>query len=75
VMAGRHVPETRDPASGGRLDFRGVILAAVGLAGTTYSLIEAQGHGASPLLVVIAIGGGLALIAFLVAERRVPPTR
>jgi EmrB/QacA subfamily drug resistance transporter len=70
VMAGRHVPETRDPAAGGRLDFRGVILAAVGLAGTTYALIEAPAHGASPLILVIAIGGGLALITFLLAERR-----
>jgi Na+/melibiose symporter-like transporter len=69
-MAGRHVPETRDPAAGGRLDFRGVILAAVGLAGTTYALIEAPGHGASLLVLVMAIGGGLALIAFLLAERR-----
>ena len=70
MMAGRHVPETRNSASSGRLDFRGVILAAVGLAGTTYALIEAPGHGASPRLLVIAIGGGLALIGFLVAERR-----
>jgi len=70
VMAGRHVPETRDPAAGGRLDFRGVILAAVGLAGITCALIEAPGHGGSGLVVVAAIGGGLALIAFLLAERR-----
>jgi EmrB/QacA subfamily drug resistance transporter len=70
VMAGRHVPETRDLAAGGRLDFRGAILAALGLAGTTYALIEAPAHGASPLVPVIAIGGGLALIAFLLAERR-----
>src|ERR1700761_9032225 len=40
VMAGRHVPETRDPMAAGRLDFRGAILAAVALAGTTYALIE-----------------------------------
>jgi EmrB/QacA subfamily drug resistance transporter len=70
VMAGRHVPETRDPAAGGRLDFRGAILAAIGLGGTTYALIEAPAHGASPLVVVMAIGGGLALIAFVLAERR-----
>jgi MFS family permease len=70
VMAGRHVPETRDPAAGGRLDFRGAILAAVGLAGTTYALIEAPAHGASLLVLAMAIGGGLALIAFLLAERR-----
>ena len=70
AMAGRHVPETRDPAAGGRLDFRGAILAGLGLAGTTYALIEAPGHGASPLILLMAIGGGLALIAFVVAERR-----
>jgi EmrB/QacA subfamily drug resistance transporter len=70
VMAGRHVPETRDPTAAGRLDFRGVILAAIGLAGTTYALIEAPAHGASLLVLVAAIGGGLALIAFLLAERR-----
>jgi EmrB/QacA subfamily drug resistance transporter len=70
VMAGRHVPETRDAAAGGRPDFRGVILAAVGLAGTTYALIEAPAHGASLRVLVIAIGGGLALIAFVLAERR-----
>ena len=70
VMAGRHVPETHDPAAGGPLDFRGAILAAIGLAGTTYALIEAPGRGGSPLILVAAIGGGLALIAFVLAERR-----
>jgi EmrB/QacA subfamily drug resistance transporter len=70
VMAGRHVPETSDPAADGRLDFRGALLAAVGLAGTTYALIEAPAHGASLLVVVMAIGGGIALIAFLLGERR-----
>ena len=69
VMAGRHVPETRDPLAGGRLDFRGVILAAVGLGGTTYALIEAPAHGASPAVVVMAIAGVVALIAFVLAER------
>jgi len=70
AMAGRHVPETRDPAAGGRLDFRGAVLAAIGLGGTTYALIEAPSAGASPLVVVMAIGGGLALIALLLVERR-----
>ena len=51
VMASRHVPETRDPTASGRLDFAGAILAALGLAGTTYALIEGPeqgGHGADP---------------------------
>src|SRR6201995_4996121 len=65
VMAGRHVPETRDLAAGGGLDVRGATLAAIGLAGTTYALIEAPGNGGSPLVLVTAIGGGLALVAFL----------
>src|ERR1700722_6145240 len=70
VMAGRHLPETSDPAADGRLDFGGVILAAGGLAGTPYARIQAPAPGASLLVLVIGIGGGLALIAFLLAERR-----
>ncbi|HEY1567034.1 MAG TPA: MFS transporter, partial [Solirubrobacteraceae bacterium] len=70
VMASRHLPETRDPAATGRLDLRGAALAAVGLAGTTYALIQAPADGASLPVLVMAIGGGLALVAFLLAERR-----
>src|ERR1700735_2156579 len=33
VMAGRHVPETRDLAAGGRLELRGVVLGGGGLGG------------------------------------------
>src|SRR5215212_2831175 len=40
ALATRHVPETRDPTASGRLDFRGATLAALGLAGITYALIE-----------------------------------
>jgi EmrB/QacA subfamily drug resistance transporter len=68
--AGRHVPETRDGAASGQLDFRGVLLATVGLAGTTYALIEGPAHGAGLVVLVVAIGGGLALISFVLAERR-----
>jgi EmrB/QacA subfamily drug resistance transporter len=68
--ATKHVPETSDPMSGGRLDLGGAILAAVGLAGTTYTLIEAPERGASAAILVTAIGGILALIAFFVGERR-----
>ena len=68
--ATRHVPETRDPDASGRLDFLGVFLAAAGLAGTTYALIEAtSGSAAVP---VVAVLGAAALIGFLVVERRTP---
>ncbi len=72
VMAGRHVPETRDPTASGRLDFLGATLAAVGLAGTTYALIEGPEAGFTGLIAAAAIGGVVALIAFFVVERRSP---
>jgi EmrB/QacA subfamily drug resistance transporter len=71
AMAGRHVPETRDPTASGRLDLRGAVLAALGLAGTTYALIEV-GEGISPSIVLTGAGGVVALVAFLLAERRSP---
>src|SRR4051794_12329940 len=70
--AGRHVPETRDTETSGPLDLRGAVLTALGLAGTTYALIEAPEQGASATVLVAAIGGVLALIAFFVGERRSP---
>jgi EmrB/QacA subfamily drug resistance transporter len=72
AMASRHVPEVRDPSASGRLDFGGVALAGLGLAGTTYALIEAPGQGASVRVLLAGIGGVLALVAFLLAESRSP---
>src|SRR3954452_23477613 len=71
ALATRHVPETRDPTTTGRLDFRGAILAAFGLAGTTYALIEGP-NGMSGLVLGAGIAGVVALGAFLIAERRSP---
>jgi EmrB/QacA subfamily drug resistance transporter len=71
TMAARHVPETRDPTTSGHLDFTGAILAGLGLAGTTYALIEGPG-GISPLILVAGVGGVVALVAFLLAEHRSP---
>lgn len=68
--AARHVPESRDPNAGGRLDLLGSVLTALGLAGTTYALIEAPGQGASAAVLVTAAGGVLALVAFFVHEHR-----
>jgi EmrB/QacA subfamily drug resistance transporter len=72
AMASRHVPETRDPTTSGHIDLPGAVLAALGLAGTTYALIEAPGQGVSPLIALTGIGGLAALAAFLLAERRSP---
>ena len=70
VMAGRHVPETRDPMAHGDLDVAGAALAALGLAGVTYALIEGPGTSISAAVLIAAIGGVLGLIAFIVRERR-----
>ncbi len=70
--ATEHVPESRDPNAGGRLDLLGSVLAALGLAGTTYALIEAPEKGGSAAVLLTAIGGVLALIAFFVHEHRSP---
>jgi EmrB/QacA subfamily drug resistance transporter len=72
VLAARHVPESRDPTATGHLDIRGALLTALGLGGTTYALIEAPGHGSSPLVWIAGIGGILALILFILAERSSP---
>jgi EmrB/QacA subfamily drug resistance transporter len=70
--AAGHVPESRDPTATGRLDLRGAVLAGLGLAGTTYALIEAPGKGASAAILVTGIGGLLALVAFFAGERTSP---
>ncbi|HVT00363.1 MAG TPA: MFS transporter [Solirubrobacterales bacterium] len=66
--ASRHVPESRDPAAAGRLDAAGAALAAIGLGGTTYALIEAP-EGGTAAVVGAAVVGVAALVAFFVRER------
>ncbi len=72
VIATRHVPETRDPTASGRLDYRGAILVGLGLAGTTYALIEGPNKGMAGLVLLAGVGGVVALVAFLLAERSSP---
>lgn len=70
--AARHVPETSDPDASGHVDLLGAALVALGLAGTTYALIEAPGQGPSAAVLATGIGGVLALLGFFAAERRSP---
>ena len=69
VVAARHVPESSDAAAGG-LDVAGALTASIGLGGVAYALIEGT---AAVTVDVVAAGalGVLALVAFLVVERRV----
>ncbi len=66
----RHVPESRDPGAARNLDVRGAALAAIGLAGVTYALIEAPEQGASGPVVAAGLIGVGSIIAFVVGERR-----
>lgn len=71
AIGARYVPETRDP-SGPRLDLTGALLAALGLGGVTYALIEAGELGfAAPSVVIGVVIGVCTLAAFAVVERRV----
>jgi EmrB/QacA subfamily drug resistance transporter len=71
LAAVRHLPETRDQAAPDRLDAPGAALAAAGLGGISYALIEAP-EGMSAAIVVTAAAGILALAAFIVVEHRSP---
>jgi MFS family permease len=71
IAATRHVPETHDPEARGPLDLWGAALGAVGLAGTTYALIEGP-DGTPALVSLAAIAGVIALVGFVVVERRSP---
>lgn len=68
-LALRHVPETRGPGGGGRLDVVGAALAALGLAGITAALVEAPVRGGDWLVLGGGACGLLALAAFALHQR------
>lgn len=76
-LALRHVPETK--GAEGRLDGRGSVLGALGLAGVTACLVEAPVRGPDWLVVGAGAVGVAALVGFVVHLRRaedplVPPS-
>jgi len=71
IVTLRHVPETRDEESAGKLDVTGAILATLGLAGLTFGLIHAGNSGFSDPLVVTSLAiGVIALGVFVEVELR-----
>jgi len=73
LIAARWIPESRDPPAAARLDWAGAGLAASGLAGLAFALIEASELGwTDPAVRGCAVGGVLLLGAFLWIEARVP---
>jgi len=66
----RYVPESRDASAGTRLDVPGTVLAVTGLGGLAYASITAGDGGVTAPVLVAGAGGLLALVAFVLVERR-----
>ena len=64
------VPESRDNQEG-NLDWRGAVLATLGLGGVVFGLIESSRLGFAHLAVVLAlVGGAVLLVLFVLNEAR-----
>lgn len=71
LIALRHVPESRDPNAAPSSDIGGAALAALGLAGVTYGLIEGPTRGwTDPVVLGTMCAGALALGLFVLVEAR-----
>lgn len=71
LLVFRHVPESRDEESTGTLDWPGALLAASGLGGFVFGLIEANTRGfGDPLVLASLIAGTILLVLFIVVEMR-----
>jgi EmrB/QacA subfamily drug resistance transporter len=66
----RHIPESRNSA-GGHVDWRGALIATLGLGGLVYSFIESVTSGwENPRVLASLILGCGCLLLFLFSERR-----
>lgn len=70
AIAARHVPESRDAAARGRVDFPGAMLVTVGLVGLTFGLIEGPALGWSSPAVLGALAGGVTVLAVFARHER-----
>jgi EmrB/QacA subfamily drug resistance transporter len=67
----RRLDATHDVPSGGRADHVGGVLATLGLGGPVYALIEGPARGWTDPVILVALVGGLAMLAaFVVFEER-----
>jgi EmrB/QacA subfamily drug resistance transporter len=66
-----HVPESREANVSGPLDWRGALLATIGLGGLVYGLIESSRSGPANTMVLLPFFGGLVSLAvFIFNESR-----
>ena len=71
ALGARHIPESRDPSTAGRLDYAGALAAVVFLSGTTFAFIEAPTLGwTSPAVLTMVVLGVAGLVAFGIREQR-----
>jgi EmrB/QacA subfamily drug resistance transporter len=71
LITRRHVPESKDEGSVGRIDLPGAAWAVIALSGLTYALIEGPSRGWSSTSILTCIGVGVVASAlFAVVERR-----
>ncbi len=62
--------ESYDESLAGRIDFPGLLLLTAALGGVTFGLLEGRQYGwTSPLILTSLIGGGVALIVFIMTEK------
>jgi MFS family permease len=68
-----HVPESCDASDDGNVDWRGALLAVLGLAGLAYGLTAAPDFGwMNPIVPGVLLGSGLVLALFVWHEARAP---
>ncbi len=70
AVALKHVPETRDAESHGRVDVFGAVLASAALAGIIYGLTEGPANGWKAGAVGAALLGVALLVGFLILQSR-----
>lgn len=71
VLSWRFMRESHDPSRTGRVDWGGAALAVAGLGGIVFGLLEWPPLGAKhPLVFGALAGGSLAMVLFLLMERR-----
>ena len=68
-IAWRRVPESRDQQATGGLDWRGAVLAFIGLGSLVYGFISASSHGWGNFVVLGEVAAGVLLLtAFVLTE-------
>lgn len=71
ILTLRAVPETRDEAESGSIDYAGAVTLSFGLAAVVYVLIEGPAKHWPTYMYALAAAGAVLLVAFIVIEQRV----